>query len=230
VRRYVLSLVTSALLATSVSAQQAPLSAEPTKSRVLTQITIAGKQISGDGVLVHKGTAYVSLSAVAQALGASIASQGPVAVLDIPAASDSECGSNLDARRLSDEYRKAAVRIPDEIESLRVQANKQTEVIPAASFDEVDRQIFEANYRAHNEADRSVSYALSHANATLAIMYYKLRRGISPEFARLGELDTELCIFDSKFALEVGRLSGKEHCSVFQPKTEKTEAKTATGN
>jgi hypothetical protein len=219
-------LVTSALLATSVSAQQASPSAEPTKSKVLTQITIEGKQISGDDVLVQKGRAYVSLSALAQALGAWVASQGPVAVLSIPAAPESECGT----KQLSDEYRKAAVRIPDEIESLRVQANKQTVVIPAASFDEVDRQIFEADYHARNQADRSVSYALSHANATLAIMYYKLRRGIYPEFARQGELDTELCIFDSKFALEVGRLSGKEHCSVFLSKPEKAEVKTPTGN
>lgn len=227
VRRYFLSLFTSALLVVGVAAQQAPAGGEQARSRGLTQVTIEGKQISGDDVLVHKGKAYVSLPALAQALGASIAAQGTIAVLGIPAGSEGDCGSTPDVKRLSNEYRKAAVHIPDAIESLRVQAKKPSVVIPGASFDEVDRQIFEAEYHARNDADKSVSYALSHSNATLAIMYYKLRRGIYPEFAMEGQLDSILCEMESRFALQFGRLSGKEQCSVFQPKREKTEVKTA---
>ncbi len=228
-RRHVLSLIASAVLAISASAQQEQAGADRAKAGPWTQITIAGKQIGGDDVLVRKGTTYVSVPALAQALDASIASQGQVAVLSIPATSDADCGNTPDAKRLSDEYRKAAVHIPDAIESLRVQVAKPAEVIPAASFDEIDRQISEAEYRAHTDADKSVSYALSHANNTLAILYYKLRRGISPEFAKRGQLDSVLCSMESKFALQAGRLSGRESCSVFHyPHQE--EEKTAASD
>jgi len=226
--RHVLPLLTFALLTTNVSAQQAQ--PDRTKPGPLTQITIEGKQLTGDNVLVRKGIAYVSVPALAQALGASVSSQGQVAVLSIPAAPEAECGDKPDVKRLSDAYRKAAVHIPDAVESLRALVNKQAEVIPAASFDEVDRQISEAEFRAQTDADKSVSYALSHASNTLAIMYYKLRRGVPPEYAKQGQLDSVLCTMESKFALQVGRLSGKESCSVFQSKQDQAEAKPATSN
>jgi hypothetical protein len=202
-----------ALLATTVSAQEIPDRADP-----VTQITVEGKQISGSDVLVRKGKTYVSVSALAQALGASVTAQGEVAVLSIPASSEGGCGDTPDTRRLSDTYRKAALRIPDEVESLRVLVSKQSQVIPAARFDEVERQISEAEFRAQTDADKSVSYALSHANSTLAIMYFKLRRGVPPEYAKEGQLDSVLCSMESKFALQFGRLSGKESCSVLQSK------------
>ena len=230
-RRYVLSLITSALLTTSVFAQQAQQGADRTKAGPLTQITIEGKQITGDDVLVRKGTTYVSIPALAQALGASVASQGQVAVMSIPAAPESDCGDTQNATRLSDAYRKAAVRIPDAVESLRALVNKQQlAIIPAKSFDEVDREISEAEFRAQTAADKSVSYALSHANDTLAIMYYKLLRGVPSEYAKQGQLDSILCSAESKFALQGGRLSGKESCSVFHSKQDQAEAKPATSN
>ena len=224
-----LSLIASALLATSVSAQQEQAGADRAKAGPWTQITIAGKPIGGDDVLVRKGITYVSVPALAQALGASLASQEQVAVLDIPTAPESDCSGTPNAKRLSDEYRKAAVHIPDAIESLRVLVAKPGEIIPAASFDEIDRQISEAEYRAHTDADKAVSYALSHANNTLAILYYKLRRGISPEFAKRGQLDSVLCSMESKFALQAGRLSGRESCSVFHYSRQEEE-KTAAND
>jgi len=60
--------------------------------------------------------------------------------------------------------------------------------------------------------------AFEHANSTLAIMYFKLRRGVPPEYAKQDQLDSVLCSMESKFALQVGRLSGKESCSVLQAK------------
>ena len=228
-RWHVLLWITWNLLAASVAAQQAQPGADA-KSVPLTQITIEGKQIAGDDVLVRRGTAYVSVPALAKALGASVASQGPMAVLSIPAAPEAGCGDIPDAKRLSDAYRKAAVHIPDVVESLRVLVNQQATIIPAASFDEVDRQISEAEFRARTDADKSVSYALSHANSSLAIMYYKLRRGVPSEYARHGQLDSVLCSMESKFALQVGRLSGTESCSVFQSKPKEAEAKTAASN
>jgi hypothetical protein len=213
---HILAWLAVAALASSVSAQQTPVGPDRTKSGSVTQIMIEGKQLAGDDVLIRKGTAYVSVPALAQALGASVASQGQMTVLSIPA--ESGCGDTPDARRLSDAYRKAAVRIPDEVESLRAVVNKQAVVIPAASFDEVERQISEAEFHAQTDADKSVSYALSHANSTLAIMYFKLRRGVPPEYAKQDQFDSVLCSMESKFALQVGRLSGKESCSVLQAK------------
>ena len=229
-RNYLLSLITSALLTTSAFAQQAQQGADRIRAGPLTQITIEGKQITGDDVLVRKGTAYVSVTALAQALGASVASQGQVAVMSIPAAPEGDCRDAQSATRLSDAYRKAAVRIPDAVESLRALVNNQVAIIPATSFDKVDQQISEAHFHAQNDADRSVSYALSHANDTLAIMYYKLLRGVPPEYAKQGELDSLLCSMESKFALQVGRLSGKESCSVFHANQDHAEAKSATSN
>jgi hypothetical protein len=236
VRRLLLPLITFALLAVSLSAQEAPPRADHPKPNPLTQITIEGRQITGDDVQVRKGTTYVSLPALARALGASVVSQGQVAVLSIPAAPATPCGDSPDERRLSDAYRKAAVRIPDAIEGLRVLAGKPGTVIPAASFDDIDHQISEADFRAKTEADKTVSYALSHANSTLAIMYYKLRRGVPTDSAIQGQLDSVLCTMESKYALQVGRLSGKESCTVFLSSSNEVqvprevEVKTAASN
>jgi hypothetical protein len=231
VRRYVLSFVTCALLAAGAYAQEAQPGADHGKPAQLSQITVEGRQITGDDLYVRKnGTTYVSLPALARALGASVVSQGPVAVLSIPALPETLCGETAAALQLSDSYRKAAVHIPDEIEVLRLQALKPGALIPAASFDDIDHQISEADFRAKTEADRSVSYALSHANSTLAIMYYKLRRGVPVEYAKQGQMDLDLCTLESKYALAVGRLSGKEMCSVFQADEKQAETKRAASN
>lgn len=214
-RRHVLPWITSALLVICAHAQVQP-GPNRTKSAPLTKITIEGKQITGNDLLVRAGTTYVSLPALARALGASVASQGQVAVLTVPAASESECGDLPAAKKLSDTYRKAAVRIPEAIETLRLRVSKHETPIPAASFDEVDHQIFEAEFHAQTGADKSVSYALRHANDSLAIMYYKLWRGVPAEDAEEGQLDSVLCSMESKLALQVGRFSGKESCSVFR--------------
>jgi hypothetical protein len=222
VKRHVVLFVTYALLATGAAAQEA----DHSKTAALTQITIQGKQITQDDVLVRRGTTYVSLQALAQALGASVVSQGPVAVISIPAAPEA-CGGTLDILGLSDAYRKAAVRIPDAIEVLRIQAAKPGALLPAASFDDVDRQISEADFRAQTAADKSVSYALSHANSSLAITYYKLRRGVPSEALKSAQFDSTLCSMESKLALQVGRLSGKEVCSVLESNEKRSEARAA---
>ncbi len=215
-RRHVLAVIASAMLVTCAGAQGQP-GANRAKTRPLTKITIAGKAIAGDDLLVHSGTTYVSVSALARVLGASVASQGQMAVLTVPPASERECGDVPASKKLSDTYRKAAVRIPEAIETLRLQVKKHETPIPSASFDQVDHQIFEAEFHAQTEADKSVSYALRHANDTLAIMYYKLWRGVPADIAEVGQLDSVLCSMESKFALQVGRFSGKESCSVFRP-------------
>ena len=88
-RPHVLPWIASALLVMNAFAQAQPGTSR-TKSGPLAKITIEGKQITGDDLLVRAGTTYVSLPALARALGASVASQGHVAVLTVPAASESE--------------------------------------------------------------------------------------------------------------------------------------------
>lgn len=224
-RRHVLPLIAFALIIMSVSAQQPQQGADHMNPSPLAQVTIEGKHVKGDNVLIHKGITYVSVPALAQALGAAVSSQGQVTVLSRPATPEPACGTVPDAKKLSDAYRRVAVRIPDEVESLRALV-KQSAVIPGASFDEVDRQISEAEFRAQTDADKSVSYALSHANNALAIMYFKLLRGVPPEYAKQGEFDSVLCAMESKFALQVGRLSGEESCSVFHSSVSELELKT----
>ena len=235
VGRHILPLIISALLGMDLAAQQAQPDANRPKPTPVTQITLAGKHIKGHDVLVRKGTAYVSVPALAEALGASVSSKGQVTAVSIPAPPEVECVDVPAAWKLSDAYRKAAVRIPDAIESFRTVVNKATmnkhvAAIPAASFDDVEHQISEADFRARTEADKSVSYALFRANNTLAIMYYKLWRGVPSEYARQEQLESVLCSMESKFALQVGRLSGKENCRVFHFHQEEANAKPADSN
>ena len=56
------------MLVTCAGAQGQP-GANRAKTRPLTKITIAGKAIAGDDLLVHSGTTYVSVSALARVLG-----------------------------------------------------------------------------------------------------------------------------------------------------------------
>jgi hypothetical protein len=230
VRRHFVIFVVGGLLAAGVSAQETQPGGDHGKSPTLNQIVIEGKPITGDDVVVRKGTVYVSVPALERALGAKVVSQGPMAVLSIPSAPQISCGETADVMRLSDIYRKAAVRIPDAIEALRLLAMKPGVLVPAARFDDIKHQIDEADFRVKTNADKSVSYALSHSNNTLAIMYFRLRRGIPSEYAKQPDMDSRLCAIESKFALETGRLSGNESCSVFQSSEKQVEAKTAASN
>jgi len=225
VRWHTLPWIGFALLGISVAAQQVQPDADRSNPGPVTRITINGKQITRQDVLVRKGTIYVSVPALAKVLGASISSRGRAEVLGIPAPPEVECVDVPSAWKLSDAYRKAAVRIPDAIEALRTTMNKHLAVIPVASFDEVDRQIAEAEFHAQTDADKSVSYALSKANNRLAIAYFKLWQRVPPEYVKGEEMESVLCSMESKFALQIGRLTGRENCSVFHFHPEKAEAK-----
>ena len=184
-RWHVLAWIAFLLLGMSVAAQQQPQTGVArSNSGPVTQITINGKQITGEDVMVRKGITYVSVPAMARALGASISSKGQGTVLSVSAPTEIENADLPPTLRLSDAYRKAAVRIPDAVESLRTIMNKHLGIIPVASFDEVDRQIAEADFRAQTEADKAVSYALSKANNQLAIGYFKLWQQVPPEYVK----------------------------------------------
>ncbi len=205
-------LIAVVLVTPRVSAQQK--AASQAGLPPLSEITIEGKQIAGSDLIVHKGVSYVSVPALAKALGASVDAKGGSAVLNVTPAAANGCGTTQAMGRLSDTYRRAAVSIPDKIETLRALVTKREVVIPSARFDEVEREIFEADYRARTDADKSVSYALSHANNNLAIQYYRHLQGVT-EAQTQDQLDSVLCSMESKFALQAGHLSGKENCSTF---------------
>lgn len=215
VKRLVSLFFTAALLASSVPAQQLPEGGRRANPGSLTQITIAGKRIAGDDVLVRKGTAYVSVPALLEALGGSLAREGNVAVISVPAAGESDRGDAAGAKTLSAAYRKAAVRIPDTIEILRTLVYKHVPEVLTPRFDALNHDIATADLSLQTDADKAVSYALSNAANKLEIAYYKMMRGVPPEAAKQGQLDSVLCSMESKFALQVGRLSGQESCSVF---------------
>jgi hypothetical protein len=138
-------------------------------------------------------------------------------LLNVSSAAAAGCEAEQTTARLSDTYRRAAVGIPDKIEALRALVKKREVVIPSARFDEVEREIFEADYRARTDADKSVSYALSHANTSLAIQYYRHLQGVT-EAQTQDQLDSVLCSMESKFALQAGHLSATENCSTFHLK------------
>jgi len=92
----------------------------------------------------------------------------------------------------------------------------------------VDHKIFEAEFRAQTDADKSVSFALRHANDTLAIMYYKLRRGVPPEDAEEGQMDSVLCSMESKFALQVGRFQATRVAASSAPLPRKSHQQPVT--
>jgi hypothetical protein len=77
VRWHVLAWIAFLLLSMSVAAEQQPQTGVArSNSGPVTQITINGKQITGEDVMVRKGITYVSVPAMARALGASISSKG----------------------------------------------------------------------------------------------------------------------------------------------------------
>lgn len=177
------------------------------------QVIIAGKRISRDQLLVRNGELFVSIPALTEPLHAAMISGAHQLIISVPEAQDSNCEKDPQKTRLSDNYRKIAISIPDAIERLRTSALKRGAIIPADRFDEVDLGIKKADLYIQTPADKAVSYALKSASNNLGITYYKLWRGVDPEEARQGLSESVLCSAESKFALELGRLSGGESCS-----------------
>ena len=157
----------------------------------------------------------MSVPALVEALGGSLAREGDIAVVSVPAARESDRGDAAGAKILSPAYRKAAVRIPDTTEILRTLVYKHVPEVLTPRFDALNHDIATADLSLQTDADKAVSYALSNAANKLEITYYKMMCGVPPEAAKHGQLDSVLCSMESKFAMQVGRLSGQESCSVF---------------
>jgi len=83
-------------------------------------------------------------------------------------------------------------------------------------FDAIDRKLTLSTTHVQTDADLAVYYALSYANNSLAIAYYKQSRGVPPEEAQKDQLDSMMCAMESKFALMKGVLMPGGNCSVFK--------------
>lgn len=177
------------------------------------QVIIAGKRINRDELLVRNGKLFVSIPALKDPLHADMISDAHQLTISVPEAQNSNCKDDPRKSRLSDDFRKIAISIPDAIERVRTSALKRGAIIPAARFDEIDSGIKKADLYIQTPADKAVSYALKSASNNLGITYYKLWRGVDPEEARQGMSESVVCSAESKFALELGRLSGGESCS-----------------
>lgn len=197
------------LLVAAGSSQQA---ASASRKRVF----VDGKPIPTNRLVIKDGIDYVDASFLAEALGASLQSaEGGVMIRSAAKADDCDKGV-VEGQRFSEQFRTDVARVADEIESLRAVVLKHEKVDVGTRFDEIDAELSVAKSHVQTDADSAVYYALSYANNSLAITYFKQQRGVPFEEAQKNQMDSMLCAMESKFALMKGVLLPGGSCSVFQ--------------
>ena len=198
-----------------------------TVSVVHNRVYVDGKSIPANLVIVKDGASYVEVNALAEAVGATAQSSANGLMITTPPRSECE-GPGDRGQRFSDQFRSDVAGVADEIESLRAVVLKKEKVPLGPRFDAIDRKLALSTTHVQTDADMSVYYALSYANNSLAIAYYKQSRGATPEEAQKDQLDSMMCAMESKFALMKGVLLPGGSCSVFrrlesQPTVKKDE-------
>lgn len=180
------------------------------------RVFVDGKPVPASRIVVKGGVSYVDVSTVAEALGASVQSgDGGVNVTTAPSKCD--CDKTIvQGQKFSEQFRSDVAGVADEIESLRAVVLKKEKVPLGPRFDAIDRKLTLATAHVQTDADMAVYYALSYANNSLAISYYKQSRGVPAEEAQKNQLDSMMCAMESKFALMKGILLPGGTCSVFQ--------------
>ena len=121
-----------------------------------------------------------------------------------------------EGQHFSEQFRRDVAGVPDEIESLRAVVMKKEKVPLGPRFDAIDRKLSLSTVHVQTDADMAVYYALSYANNSLAIAYYKESRGVPADEAQKNLLDSMMCSMESKFALMKGTLLPGGSCSVFK--------------
>lgn len=180
------------------------------------RLFVDGKLIPTNRVVIKDGVDYVDASFLAEALGASLQSaEGGVMIRSAAKTDDCEKGV-AEGQRFSQQFRTDVARVADEIESLRAVVLKRQKVDVGPRFDKIDGELSLAKTHVQTEADSAVYYALSYANNSLAIAYFKQQRGVPVEEAQKNQMDSMLCAMESKFALMKGVLLPGGSCSVFQ--------------
>jgi hypothetical protein len=190
---------------------QAREPASSTRGRVY----VDGKAIPASRVIARDGASYVEISALAAAIGISV--QQSTSGLMISTLPKSDCDkSGPQGQRFSDEFRTDVAGVADEIESLRAVVLKKENVPLGPRFDSIDRKLTLSTTHVQTDADMAVYYALSYANNSLAIAYYKQSRGALADEASKDQLDSMMCAMESKFALMKGVLMPGGSCSVLR--------------
>ncbi len=180
------------------------------------KVYVNGKPIAAGKVLFKEGVAYVEAREMAEALGATVQS-GENSVMVTAPISKNECDNlGVEGERFSQQFRKDVAGVADEIESLRAAVLKKEDVPLGPRFDAIDHELSLSTTHVQTDADKAVYYALSYANNSLAIAYYKQARGVPAEEAQKDQLDSIMCSMESKFALMKGVLLPGGSCSVFQ--------------
>jgi len=210
------------LLAGLVNLGTAQTQAGPARRRVI----VNGTAIPASRVIVKEGVEYVDASILATALGATVQSGDDGLII---ASTKAQSGNAVvDGQRFSQEFRSEVARVPDEIESLRAAVLKKDNTALGPRFDAIEKELTLSTTLVQTDADMAVYYALSYANNSLAIAYYKQSRGVSLDEAQKDQLDSMICSMESKFALMKGVLLPGGSCSVLKRIESKQSAKTAS--
>jgi hypothetical protein len=207
---------TAFLFVVTGSAQQAAHDPSSTSSALRKRISVDGKLIPSNRIIVKEGISYVDVSVLAAALGAT-EQTGEGGVMILAAPKSEACDKNpAEGQRFSEEFRSNVAGVADEIESLRAVVLKREKVSIGPRFDAIDRKLSQSTVHVQTDADLAVYYALAYANNSLAIAYYKQTRGVPVEEAQKDQMDSMLCAMESKFALMKGVLLPGGSCSVFK--------------
>jgi len=181
-----------------------------------TRVYVDGKLLPSGKVLVKDGVSYVEIAAFAEALGVSAQSNGNGYLVTTPPPKADCDHQGVEGQRFSEPFRADVAGVADEIESLRAVVLKKEKVPLGPRFDAIDRKLNLSTPHVQTDADMAVYYALSYANNSLAISYYKQSRGIPGDEAQKDQLDSMICSMESKFALMKGVLMSGGSCSVFK--------------
>ena len=206
----------TSLMLTGIGAAQQPRTHEPSSAGVRKHVFVDGKPIPANQVIVKEGVSYVDASVLAQALGASVKQEEAGVIIRAEKPSCDCNKTNVEGEKISEQFRSDVAGVADEIESLRAVVLKKEKVELAPRFDAIDRKLTLSTVHVQSDADMALYYALSYANNSLAITYYKLSRGVPAEDAQKNQLDSMMCAMESKFALMKGVLLPGGSCSVFQ--------------
>lgn len=179
------------------------------------RVYVDGKAFPAAHIILKDGAPFADVSALAAALGATVESgeAGTTITTTQP-----KCESDkpmVEGQRFSEQFRSDVAGVADEIESLRAVVLKKENVPLGPRFDAIDRKLTFATAHVQTDADMAVYYALSYANNSLAISYYKQSRGVPAEESQKNQLDSMMCAMESKFALMKGVLLPGGSCSVF---------------
>jgi hypothetical protein len=202
--------------AVAAAAQEAQ-HAKETAPTARKHVYVDGKAIPNSKVTTKDGVTYIDPATLAEALGASVQSGQWGLVISSPSKPSCECEKALvEGQRFSEQFRSDVAGVADEIESLRAVVLKKEKTAIGPRFDEIDHELSLSTIHVQTDADMAVYYALSYANNSLAITYYKQSRGVPPQELQKDQLDSMMCAMESKFALMKGVLLPGGSCSVFK--------------